>query len=258
MPLAELSERMDSDERALLAVIQGLEELESRYRKFEAALDAGERSYYRPEDDDEIRRMLFSYLSFRTALLRAVWFYQRNEELDTEPARLRALLLHYTAAAVAYDYAARFVLAFDGKPIAIRKLNEEEPRWDLRAGTYDAIRANLAHVSHRRWLEAGWKKYHETLPRWKAEPAFAGPQIQARHAVFHQAIATAGENTAWETSPRSGRFSSIASITCDSAMRSASSLQSRSTVSKLSARNDEGSKVIPILFEAQAAKVSTP
>eukprot|EP01035_Chromulina_nebulosa_P014511 gene14511-19201_t len=164
----ERDERLGADERALAAVIGGLEELEARFHKFETALNAGERSYYKTEDDDEIRRMLVSYLTFRTALLRTVWHYQRHAELDDERARLRALLLHYTAAAVAYDYAARFVRAFDGRPVAIKKLNEAEPRWDLAAGTYDTIRANLAHVSHRRWLEAGWQNYHATLPRWAA------------------------------------------------------------------------------------------
>ncbi len=195
---AQLEERIDADERALVAVLRGLAELEVRFRKFETGLATGERSYYRPEDDDEIRRMLVSYLSFRTALLRTVWFYQRNAELEVDAMRLRALLLHYTAAAVAYDYAARFVHAFDGteKERARKKLNEAEPRWDLPAGTYDAIRANLAHVSHRRWLEDGWRNYHATLPRWQAEESRAKPEIAARHALFHRAIATAGENTA--------------------------------------------------------------
>jgi hypothetical protein len=182
MAATALEERIASDERALVAVLHGLDELEARFRKFEAALVAGERSYYRPEDDDEIRRMLVSYLSFRTALLRTVWTYQRHDEIANEHPRLRALLLHYTAAAVAYDYAARFVLAFDGRELAIRKLNEAEPRWDLPAGTYDSIR----------WLEAGWKNYHATLPRWAAHGLCDGePQ-----ATFHRAIATAGENTA--------------------------------------------------------------
>jgi hypothetical protein len=187
-----LNERMAADERALVAVIAGLAELEARFRIFEAALQKGEKSYYRQADDDEIRRMLVSYLSFRTALLRTVWFYQRNEQIADEKARLRALLLHYTAAAVAYDYAARFVLAFDGRDIAIRKLNEAEPRWDLAPDTYDQIRANLAHVAHRRWLEAGWRNYHATLPRW-AELGLRDAEPQA---TFHRAIATAGENTA--------------------------------------------------------------
>lgn len=189
---ASLDERMASDERALLAIIGGLEGLEARFRVFEAGLAAGAHSYYRPEDDDEIRRMLVQYLAFRAALLRTVWYYQRHAELADESLRLRALLLHYTAAALAYDYAARFVLAFDGADNAIRKLNEAEPRWDLPAGTYDTLRANLGHVAHRRWLEEGWRNYHATLPHWAAR----GMREPEPYARFHRAIATAGENTA--------------------------------------------------------------
>ena len=189
---SQLSERMASDERSLVSVIQGLEQLEERFRRFETGLATGERSYYRPEDDDEIRRMLVSYLSFRTALLRTAWYYQRHVELPEDRAGLQALLLHYTAAAAAYDYAARFVMAFDGADMAIRKLNEAEPRWDLPAGTYDAIRTNLAHVSHRRWLEDGWRNYHATLPRWERHGLREGEP----HASFHRTIATAAENTA--------------------------------------------------------------
>lgn len=192
MPAPELAARLDGDERALAAVITGLDELEARFRKFERALLAGEKSYYRQEDDDEMRRMLVTYLSYRTALLRLAWFYQRNDQIADEPARLRALLLHYTAAAVAYDFSARFVLAFDGQELAIKKLNEGEPRWDLPAGTYDAIRANLGHVSHRAWLEQGWRHYHETRPAWER----AGLVATGPHADFHRAIATAGANTA--------------------------------------------------------------
>lgn len=202
MAAAELAEEMAGDERALVAVIGGLAELEKRFRTFEAELLAGQRSYYRTADDDEMRRMLVTWLTYRTALLRTVWKYQRHEQLADEAVRLRALLLHYTAAAVAYDTSARFVLAFDGQFDAIRKLNEPEPRWDLPAGTYDRIRANLAHLAHRRWLEAGWRHYHETLPRWSAlgmGPAVTAESGQAAlppYPVFHRAIGVAGENTA--------------------------------------------------------------
>jgi len=192
MVAAELEEEMGGDERALLAVIGGLRELEARYRIFEAGLLAGERSYYRQEDDDEIRRMLVSYLSFRAALLRTVWKYQRHAQLTDEAIRLRALLLHYTSAAVAYEYAARFVLAFEGQETAIRKLNEPEPVWDLPAGTYDRIRSNLGNIAHRRWLEAGWRNYHETRPKWIDR----GMYSEEPYATFHASIATAGDYTA--------------------------------------------------------------
>lgn len=191
-PVAVMEERIAAEERALSAVLTGLAELEARFRRFEQALLAGDRSYYRQEDDDEMRRMLVTYLSYRTALLRTVWHYQRHAEIPDERLRLRALLLHYTAAAVAYDYSARFVLAFEGADDAIRKLNEPEPRWDVPPRTYDAIRANLGHVAHRRWLEDGWRNYHATLPAWEA----AGLRSAPPHATFHAAIVRAGENTA--------------------------------------------------------------
>jgi hypothetical protein len=108
-------------------------------------------------------------------------------------------LLHYTAAAVLYDYSARFVLAFEGADNAIRKLNEPEPRWDLPAGTYDRIRSNLANLSHRRWLEAGWRHYHAVLPEWAAAglgPNATGGEIAERAAGFHSVIREAGQRTA--------------------------------------------------------------
>ena len=65
-------------------------------------------------------------------------------------------------------------------------------RWDLAAGTYDAMRANLAHVSHRRWLEDGWRNYHATMPAWIA----SGFTENEPYASFHRAITIAGDNTA--------------------------------------------------------------
>ncbi|CAM2897351.1 1-acyl-sn-glycerol-3-phosphate acyltransferase [Rariglobus hedericola] len=192
LPVTQLTEQMASDERSLVAVIDGLDELEKTFLAFEGDLKAGRRSYYKQADDEEIRRLLLKFLNYRTVLLRTVWKYQRNEDVKPEAVRLRALLLHYTAAAVAYDYSARFVQAFKDQDEAIRKLNEAEPRWDLPAGTYDLIRANLGNVEHRRWLESGWKNYQRTLPEWQAAGLTAGEPYEK----FHASILLAAENTA--------------------------------------------------------------
>ncbi|MFA6288136.1 MAG: 1-acyl-sn-glycerol-3-phosphate acyltransferase [Opitutaceae bacterium] len=189
---AQLAEQMEADERALVAVIDGLDGLEKTFRAFEADLKAGRRSYYKQADDEEIRRMLLTFLSYRTVLLRTGWKYQRNEDIEPEAARLRALLLQYTAVAVAYDYSVRFVRAFDGQETAIKKLNEAEPRWDLRAGTYNLIRANLANAENRRWLENGWKNYLKTLPDWRTTGLMTGEPYEK----FHASILLAAKNTA--------------------------------------------------------------
>jgi hypothetical protein len=152
-PQARLEAALSRDERVLAGMIEGLESLRRRHRAFEEDLRAGRRSYYDPSDDDEIRRMVTSFLSLRGVALRLAWSYERHGRLDPGPERARAARLHGAALAVSYDMAARFVDAFAGNPQAQRKLNEAEPRWDLPAGTYDEMNAALAHRGYRRLLE---------------------------------------------------------------------------------------------------------
>ncbi|GAB5560158.1 MAG: hypothetical protein SynsKO_18050 [Synoicihabitans sp.] len=194
MAIDDLARRMTEDERELMAVINGLEDLESRFRKFEIDLNAGERSYYRPEDDDEMRRMFVTYLSLRSALIRMAWHYERFDQVRESSPRLRAQLLHYTAAALLYDYSARFVLAFEDSEQAQRKLNEGEPRWGLDAGIYDRIRTNLANLSHRQWLVREWDFYRNNLSLWSE--VGLGPDDPNPYAKFHAVIGDAGARTA--------------------------------------------------------------
>ena len=97
MPPSRLDAQMGEDERGLVAVVGGLGDFERRFRLFQIEMFADERSYYRPEDDDEMRRMLVTYISLRSALIRNVWRYQRFAQIEDEKLRLRALLVHYTA-----------------------------------------------------------------------------------------------------------------------------------------------------------------
>ncbi len=153
LPPEQLAADLDVAERALAGVIDGITELETRFLAFEAGLLSGERSYYNPADDDEIRRMLLVFLALRDATLRAAWAHERHAQLPLGPTRDRAARLHVTALVLSYDLAARFVAAFEGKPLAQRKLNEPEPRWNLPANTHDTLRATLLHRDYRRLLD---------------------------------------------------------------------------------------------------------
>ncbi|MCU0793090.1 MAG: 1-acyl-sn-glycerol-3-phosphate acyltransferase [Opitutaceae bacterium] len=152
VPLAILAADLDRDERALSGVIAGIADLEKTFRAFETELLAGRRSYYDPADDDEIRRMVVSFLALRDATLRTAWAYERHARLLPGPARDRAARLHAVALVLSYDLAARFVSAFDDAPVAQKKLNEAEPRWDLPPDTYDTLAADILHRGYRRML----------------------------------------------------------------------------------------------------------
>jgi 1-acyl-sn-glycerol-3-phosphate acyltransferase len=148
-----LSADLARDERTLAGVIDGIADLEKRFRAFEAGLHAGQRSYYVQADDEEIRRMVVTFLALRDATLRTAWTYERHGQLVPGSARDRAARLHATALILSYDLAARFVAAFADSAEAKRKLNEAEPRWNLPPETYDTLRAALAIREYRRLLD---------------------------------------------------------------------------------------------------------
>ncbi len=172
LPPAQLAADLARDERALLGVAAGVTDLEQRFRVFESQLLAGERSYYDPADDDEIRRMLVTFLALRDATLRLAWTYERHAQLPLGPVRDRAALLHASALVLSYDLAFRLVDTFDGKTLAQRKINEAEPRWDLPAGTYDALRAALGVRAYRRLVA-------DALDILTASPAPKSPEVLA-------------------------------------------------------------------------------
>lgn len=64
-----LAADLDRDERALSGVVDGIADLEKNFRAFEAGLASGERSYYRQADDDEIRRMVVTFLADRKSVV---------------------------------------------------------------------------------------------------------------------------------------------------------------------------------------------
>ena len=148
-----LAADLEHEERALAGVLSGIDTLNTHFLAFERDLLAGERSYYDQADDDEIRRMVVTFLALRDATLRTAWAYERHGQLDPGPARDRAARLHSAALIISYDLTARFVAAFEGKSLAQRKLNEAEPRWNLPPGTYDTLRAALANREYRRLLD---------------------------------------------------------------------------------------------------------
>ncbi|MBC8008725.1 MAG: hypothetical protein H7067_01350, partial [Burkholderiales bacterium] len=176
---ARLAGDLDRDERALSGVIDGIDALNTKFRAFEAGLLAGERSYYDPADDDEIRRMVLTFIALRDATLRTAWTYERHAQLPLGPERNRAARLHATALILSYDLAARFVAAFAENPLAQRKLNEAEPRWNLPAGTYDTLHATLAHREYRRLY-----KQSITSLAWKQTEPGPANFMPALHAAF--------------------------------------------------------------------------
>jgi len=184
-PATSLEAALDRDERVTAALVDGLDSLRRKHRAFQADLVRGQRSYYDPSDDDEIRRMVSTFLALRSVALRLAWTYERHGRLEPGSNRTRAARLHAAGLLISHDMAARFVQAFADDPVARRKLNEAEPRWDLPGGTFDSMQAALAHRGYRRLVEEALRPASATPP--PREPA-------AVTAAIAEAVAGLGDH----------------------------------------------------------------
>jgi len=186
-----LSMQLGSDEQSLAEIIRGLHDLEIRAAELRREFESERRTYYSQADDDKIRQLLFSYLTYRTELLRFIWKYQNYAQVADEKLRLQTFLIELTAASALYDASLKFV-AQHQHPDAIRKLNEGEPIWGIPPRLYDTVRANLAHPQNRRLLKAAWQNYEDSLLQFTK----FGLTETVQHKLFHQTIEQSMKATA--------------------------------------------------------------
>lgn len=187
--LESLEFLFDSDQKTLLAVFEGLKELEDRALTLKEEFSSDKRNFYSQADNDAVRRELLRYINHRTALLRIVWRWQNYRQITDEPARLRAMLLGLSAASSLYEASLRFVVHFGDSPEIIKKLNEEEPLWEVPQGFYSGLKRNLLESSHRNRFNDAMEEYRKAGFRFEALNLGANSNLKSFHSRINQAEA---------------------------------------------------------------------
>ena len=138
----ELDTQLSADLERLRVIASGIDELERDYKALDAELRQrqidDDRDYYLPEEEDRIRALFMTYLSYRSALLRMVATYASFEVVRDENARARSFTLGYTAAMTTFKSSLQLITAHRGE-VARLKLNEAEREWGIPAGMFDRI-----------------------------------------------------------------------------------------------------------------------
>jgi len=183
LPPKTLEAWLAEDERVLEENISGLIELEARTARIKSEFGSGARSFYSQKDDDDIRQLLLKYLSHRAALLNLIWKYQKHAQLRDERAALRSFLLCFGSACALHDASVKLVTYFDDAPNALRKLNEPEPLWNIPAGVYDMVKANIIQRQTREFMAAWLKKYRSEQAAFDKYALRSSP-----HDRFHAAV----------------------------------------------------------------------
>ena len=130
-----------------------IEELKDSASGLAESIDAVQRGYFTPEEDQAARAVLVSYWQSRNALLELIASFREGagSEDDDYPA---AFLVAFTAALILVD-AARFLRELaSGRPVVRRKLNEPAPNFGIPGGTYDTVQKSLVSARH------AWHLYH--------------------------------------------------------------------------------------------------
>ena len=138
----ELDTQLTTDLERLKVIVAGIDELERDYKALDADVRQqqidDDRDYYLPEEEDRIRALFMTYLSYRSALLRMVATYVGFEVVLDENARARSFILGYTAAMTTFKSSLQLITAHRGE-VARLKLNEAEREWGIPAGMFDRI-----------------------------------------------------------------------------------------------------------------------
>ncbi len=171
MSSEQIHEQLASDLDRLRAISDGLDELRVKSNDFRQRtgdrLIADGRDYFTPEEDDEIRALFMTYLSYRSALLRMLAIHAGFEAVRDPDDRARCFLVGYAAATQAYRSGLELIDTYRDDPLSLRKLNEPEPGWGIPAGMYDRIRENAANERNVELCEEMAAYFHEHRDAWR-------------------------------------------------------------------------------------------
>ncbi len=187
---SQFDAELESDERSLRAILNGLNNLEADATAVHADFAAGDRSYANEVDNDAVRQLLLTYLNYRTALLRLIWKHQRYVQVSDERRQLRSFLIGFTSASALFDASTKLVYRFADRPEAVARLNEGDPIWGIPPNTYNTIERNLASRANRELFAAASDYYHRQDERLRARGLGRNSQLAAFHVAIEQSAET--------------------------------------------------------------------
>ncbi len=172
-PPDRLAQRIAVDAVALKAVTAGVRTLEERGWFLKAGLEARPGKFTQAEND-QIRRLLLSYINYRTALFRMVAFHSSYETVPDEAQRLRSFMIYYTAGITLFARGLALAQMMEDSPNATRKLNEPEPIWGVPADVFDTVYDNVTHEGNVELLGRTRGVYARMKPQIEAAGVFEG------------------------------------------------------------------------------------
>jgi hypothetical protein len=167
----EVDARVAHDLPRLRRLAEDMDDLEARVGVFQegvrARMAADGREYFKPDEDDEVRRHFRAYLSMRSELLRMVAVYADFPSVKDPDAQARCFLTGFAAAATLMRTSLAMVLTYRDRAHERRKLDEEEPRWDIPGGMFSRVYESVISSGNAELFDQMAARYRERRGAWR-------------------------------------------------------------------------------------------
>ncbi len=137
----------------VINVAQHFSRLKDRATELTEQINAEDRGFFTPTEDEQTRHLLVSYWQSRNALFELVSSFHQVDRFEPDQQPL-ALMIAYAGALVLVDVARFIRESFHHLHIVREKLNEPAPHFGIPGGTYDHVQKSLTSPVH------AWHLYH--------------------------------------------------------------------------------------------------
>jgi hypothetical protein len=154
----EFAAQLEADVATLREVFDGFDRLELMYQRAYELMSPGQRGYFTPDEDNEVRRMLLAYRNYRFACWDVIWrYYKLYKAAGDSTDKVRGFIVGYAAALRLFQKSLRLVEIAEFDPLLRAKLNEPDLKFDLPGDFFEDVLVSYSSLqNYLRMLAAGY------------------------------------------------------------------------------------------------------
>src|SRR5256885_369714 len=115
--MSELEKQLHADCDSLREIVAGLDRLEHQLEEARTTIQARQRGYFTPDEDDRVRQMLLAYRNYRRALYEIIERYLEYERLGGPACQLRGFMVAFAAALTLYAKSLKLIPIYEHAPL---------------------------------------------------------------------------------------------------------------------------------------------
>lgn len=164
----ECEMQLQTDCELLRGLVAGLDRLEQHWNDARISVQARQRGYFTPDEDDQVRQMLLTYRNYRRALYELIERHATYADRAEPTQQLRGFMVAFAAALTLYERSLKLIQYYEHAPLVRKKLNEPDAKFELEAGFFDELLTAFSSLENYRLLaraNRSWRQQRGAIQR---------------------------------------------------------------------------------------------